>query len=114
LIKHICFSSLRLLCVLRCLGGDIKSGFGGLGRGMSSALVGGGYGWDGWVVCFGGGVFSWCGWLGRVWGVCLWGVRGVIVESVCWVGVRVGLGEVGRKKTYYLVAPFEIADFRGE
>jgi hypothetical protein len=39
-----------------------------------------------------GGVFSWGGWLGRVWGVCLWGVRGVIVESVCWVGVRVGLG----------------------
>ena len=59
---------------------------------MSSALVGSGYGWDGWFVCFVGGVFSWCGWLGRVWGVCLWGVRGVIVESVCWVGVRVGLG----------------------
>ena len=61
------------------------------------------------VVCLVGVV----GW-GRVWGVCLWGVRGVIVESVCWVGVRVGLGKVGRKKTYYLVAPFEIADFRGE
>ena len=48
-------SSLRLLSALRCLGGNIRSGFGGLGRGMSSALVGGGYGWDGWVVCF-------CGW----------------------------------------------------
>ena len=59
---------------------------------MSSALVGSGYGWDGCVVCFVGGVFSWGGWFGRVCGVCLWGVRGVIVESVCWVGVRVGLG----------------------
>ena len=39
-------------------------GFGGLGRGMSSALVGSGYGWGGWVVCFVGGVFSWGGWLG--------------------------------------------------
>ena len=68
-------SSLRLLCVLRCLGGDIKSGFGGLGGGMSSALVGGGYGWDGWFVCFGGGLFSWGGMVWRVWGVCLWGVR---------------------------------------
>ena len=86
------YSSLRVLSALRCLGGNIRSGFGDLGRGMSSALVGGGYGWDGWVVCFVGGVFSWGGWLGRVWGVCLWGVRGVIVESVCWVGVRVGLG----------------------
>ncbi len=47
--------------------------------------------------------------------MCLWGVRGVIVESVCWVGVRVGLGIGERaKKTYYLVGPFEIADFRGE
>ncbi len=61
-----------------------------------------------------------------LWGVCLvvvvllggcgcvlLGVRGVIVESVLgwcagWVGVS------GGKKTYYLVAPFEIADFRGE
>ncbi len=34
-------SSLRLLSVLRCLGGDIRSGFGELGGGMSSALVGG-------------------------------------------------------------------------
>jgi hypothetical protein len=32
-----------------------------------------------------------------------------------WVGVRVGLGIGERaKKTYYLVGPFEIADFRGE
>jgi hypothetical protein len=44
-------SSLRLLSALRCLGGNIRSGFGELGRGMSSALVGSGYGWDGWVVC---------------------------------------------------------------
>jgi hypothetical protein len=36
----------------------MKDGFGGLGRGMSSALVGSGYGWDGRVVCLGGGVFS--------------------------------------------------------
>jgi len=41
-----------------------------------------------WVVCLVGVV----GWFGSVCGVCLWGVRGVIVESVCWVGVRVGLG----------------------
>jgi hypothetical protein len=33
----------------------MKDGFGGLGRGMSSALVGSGYGWGGWCVCFGGG-----------------------------------------------------------
>ncbi len=52
------YSSLRLLSALRCLGGNIRSGFGGLGRGMSSALVGSGYGWVGWVVCFVGGVFS--------------------------------------------------------
>ncbi len=44
--------------MLRCLGGNIMDGFGGLGRGMSSALVGSGYGWDGWVVGFGGGLFS--------------------------------------------------------
>jgi hypothetical protein len=37
-------------------------------------------------------------------------------EWGCWIGVRVGLGiwESGAKKLYYLVAPFEIADFRGE
>ncbi len=35
-------------------------------------------------------------------------------ECVCWVGVRVGFGVSGEKKTYYLVGPFEIADFRGE
>ncbi len=58
--------------MLRCLGGDIKSGFGGLGRGMSSALVGGGYGWDGWFVCFGGGVFSGVVWFGGC-GVCVCG-----------------------------------------
>ncbi len=55
---YLILSSLRVLSALRCLGGNIRSGFGGLGRGMSSALVGGGYGWDGWVVCFVGGVFS--------------------------------------------------------
>ena len=49
---------LRLHRALRCLGGDMKDGFGGLGRGMSSALVGSGYGWDGWFVCLGGGGFS--------------------------------------------------------
>jgi hypothetical protein len=51
-------SSLRLLSALRCLGDNIRSGFGGLGRGMLSALVGSGYGWDGWFVCLGGGLFS--------------------------------------------------------
>ncbi len=51
-------SSLRLLCALRCLGGDIRDGFGCLGRGVSSALVGSGYGWEGWCVCLGGGLFS--------------------------------------------------------
>ncbi len=44
--------------MLRCLVGDIMDGFGCLGRGVSSALVGSGYGWDGWVVGLGGGVFS--------------------------------------------------------
>jgi hypothetical protein len=57
--RNIINSSLRVLCALRCLGGDKWIGFGDLGRGMSSALVGGGYGWDGCVVCFLGGVFSW-------------------------------------------------------
>jgi hypothetical protein len=65
-------SSLRLLSALRCLGGNIRSGFGELGRGMSSALVGSGYGWDGWFVCLGGGLFSWGGWL-RGCGVCVCG-----------------------------------------
>ena len=65
-------SSLRLLCALRCLGGDIWIGFGVLGRGMSSALVGSEYGWDGWGVCLGGGVCCWCGWLGGC-GVCVCG-----------------------------------------
>ena len=65
-------SSLRLLCVLRCLGGDIKSGFGGLGRGMSSVLVGSGYGWDGWCVCLWGGLFSGVVWFGGC-GVCVCG-----------------------------------------
>ena len=35
----------------------------------------------------------------------------------CGLRVRVGLGDMGErgeKKLYYLVAPFEIADFRGE
>jgi hypothetical protein len=52
----------------------------------------------------------------RVWGECLCGVRGVIVESGV-VGLGCGcVGDLGRgqKKLYYLVAPFEIADFRGE
>ena len=40
------------------MGGDKWSGFGDLGRGMSSALVGSGYGWCGWVVVLGGGLFS--------------------------------------------------------
>ncbi len=64
------------------MGGNIRSGFGGLGRGMSSALVGSGYGWDGWVVCFVGGMFSSCVLLGGCGGVFWFGVRGVIVESV--------------------------------
>ena len=81
---------------------------------MTSALVGSGYGWDGCVVCFVGGLFSRGDWFGRVWGVCLWGVRGVRVESVlCWGAGWVG-GSGEKKKTYYLMAPFEIADFRGE
>ena len=44
--------------MFRCLVDNIRSGFGGLGRGMLSALVGSGYGWDGWFVCLGGGLFS--------------------------------------------------------
>ncbi len=36
----------------------MKDGFGGLGRDMSSALDGSGYGWCGWCVCLGGGLFS--------------------------------------------------------
>ncbi len=51
-------SSLRLLSALRCLGDNIRSGFGDLGRGMSSALVGCEYGWDGWCVFLWGGLFS--------------------------------------------------------
>ena len=57
--------------------------------------------------------------MGMVWrvcGECLCGVRGVIVESGV-VGLGCGcVGDLGRgqKKLYYLVAPFEIADFRGE
>ncbi len=61
--------------------------------------------------------------------VCLVGVIGLEgVECVfvacdegewrvdCWVGVRGrwGFWECWGKKLYYLVAPFEIADFRGE
>jgi hypothetical protein len=66
--------------VFRCLVGNGRSGFGRLGRGMSSARVGCGYGWDGWVVGLWGGVFSSGCWLGGC-GVCVCGVRGVIVES---------------------------------
>jgi hypothetical protein len=33
--------------VFRCLVDNRRSGFGRLGRGMSSARVGSGYGWDG-------------------------------------------------------------------
>ncbi len=51
--------------MLRCLGGDMKDGFGGLGRGMLSALVGSSYGWDGWCVCLGGGLYSWWVWFGE-------------------------------------------------
>ncbi len=51
-------SSLRLHRVPRCLGGGVTDGFWGLGRGMSSALVGSENGWGGWFVCLGGGVFS--------------------------------------------------------
>jgi hypothetical protein len=40
------FSSLRLLSVSRCLVDNVWSGFGSLGGGMSSALVGIGCGWD--------------------------------------------------------------------
>ncbi len=58
--------------MFRCLGGNIRSGFGGLGGGMLSALVGSGYGWGGWGVCFVGGVFS-CGVLLGGCGVCVCG-----------------------------------------
>jgi hypothetical protein len=37
-------------------------GFGGLGGGVSGALVGGGCGWGGCFVCLGGGLFGW-GWM---------------------------------------------------
>ena len=97
-------SSLRLHRALRCLGGDIMDGFGVLGRGMSSALVGSGYGWDGWCVCLGGGKFSSWVWFGGCGGECLCGVRGVIVESGVVGWVCGGVGDLGRgqKKLYYL------------
>ncbi len=52
----------------------------------------------------------------RVWSECLCGVRGVIVESglLGWCAGGLGIWGEGKKKLYYLVAPFEIADFRGE
>lgn len=52
-------------------------------------------------------------WVGGC-GVCVCVVRGGRVD--CRVGVRGrwGFGECRGKKLYYLVAPFEIADFRGE
>jgi hypothetical protein len=106
-------SSLRLHSALGRLLGCKWSGFGRLGRGMSSALVGSGYGWVGRCVGLWGGVFSWCLWLGEC------GVRVVIVESGegkvgCWVRERVhwGFWERGAKKLYYLVAPFEIGGFQ--
>ncbi len=45
--------------------------------------------------------------------------RSDIEEWGCWVGLGCGLGwgfgvSRGEKKLNYLVAPFEIADFRGE
>ncbi len=64
-----------------------------------------------WVVCL-VGLVGWegvgCVFVGRA--------RSDSGEWGCWIGVRVGLGiwESRAKKTYYLVAPFEIADFRGE
>ena len=64
------------------------------------------------MVCLVGGYG-----LEGVGGECLCGVRGVIVESGV-VGLVCGLGwgiwESRAKKLYCLVAPFEIADFRGE
>jgi hypothetical protein len=48
----------------------------------------------------------------RVWGECLCGVRGVIVESGV-VGLGCGcVGDLGRgqKKLYYLVAPLDTLD----
>jgi hypothetical protein len=56
--------------VFRCLVDNRWSGFGRLGRGMSSARVGSGYGWDGWVVGLWGGVFSLGCWVGGC-GVCV-------------------------------------------
>ncbi len=50
----------------------------------------------------------WCVFVGRA--------RSVSGEWVVGLGCGVGwgFGERGAKKLYYLVAPFEIADFRGE
>jgi hypothetical protein len=99
-------SSLRLLCVLRCLGGNIKSGFGGLGGGMSSALVGGGYGWDGWVVCFVGGLFSWGGRFGEGVGFVFVG-RARSDSGECVLGWGAGwVGVSGEKKNLLLCGSF--------
>ncbi len=70
---------------------NIWSGFGRLGRGMSSALVGSGYGCDGSVVGLWGGVFSSGCLVWRVWSVCLWHARR---ESGEWI-VGLGCGGVG-------------------
>ena len=67
-----------------------------------------------WVVCL-VGVYG----LEGVECVFVWRARSDSGECCCCWGlrVRVGLGNMGGergKKLYYLVAPFEIADFRGE
>ena len=94
------------------MGGGIKSGFGDLGRGMSSALVGSGYGWDGCVVCLWWGLFSWGVWFGGC-GVCVFVWR-VMSDSGEWVvGLVCGLGwgKWGKKKliTLWLLLKLRIS-----
>ncbi len=65
---------------------------------MSSALVGGGYGWDGWVVCLVGGVFSSVVWLGGC-GVCVFVGRARSDSGECVLGWGAGWvqGKWGKK-----------------
>ena len=48
--------------------------------------------------------------------MCLWRARRESGEWIVGLGCGGvgGLGSEGEKKLYYLVAPFKIADFRGE
>ena len=105
--------------MLGCLVGYYWSGFGILGRGLSSALVGSGYGWVGLFVGLGGGLFSLCLCLEGVECVCVWRARSDSGEWGRWcVGLGCGgvgdFGSVGQKNftTSWLLLKF--ADFRGE